>query len=268
MSELTRERLLIAGDLHRALDRDELVLHYQPQIDMNSGMAIGAEALIRWRHPHRGLVAPDLFLSVAEEDGSIVDIDRWVVRTACEQMNRWDGDGTPLPMVSVNISARSMLHGDVVGMVADALAATRLSPERLEIEVSEHVVAGQGLEVEHRLTELRALGIQLAIDDFGTGYSSLGHLKRFPLDRSFVVDVTGRPDEQDIAILRAVVTMARDLRLRCIAEGVETIDQRKMLRYLNCYLVQGYLYSKPVCASDLPSRLGVPVMPTVALAGG
>jgi EAL domain-containing protein (putative c-di-GMP-specific phosphodiesterase class I) len=272
MSELSRERLLIAGDLHRALDRGELVLHYQPQIDIDSGEAIGAEALVRWQHPHRGLMSPDLFLSVAEEDGSILEIDRWVVRTACLQLREWDDQGLHLPMVSVNVSARTMIHGDVVTIVAEALAASRLDPARIEVEVSEHVVAGEGPEVEHRLSELKALGVQLAIDDFGTGYSSLGHLKRFPidtlkLDRSFVVDVTGQPDPTDIAVLRAVVNMAGDLKLRCIAEGVETVGQRKVLRFLQCHLVQGYLYSKPLPADELPLRLASPLVPVIALTG-
>jgi diguanylate cyclase (GGDEF)-like protein len=278
MSEQSRERLLIAGELHRALDRGELVLHYQPQIDIDSNQVVGAEALVRWQHPTRGLVPPALFLHVAEEDGSIVDIDRWVLTTACEQVRAWDASGAHLPMVAVNVSARTMLHGDVVGMVAAALEATGLEPARLELEVSEHVVAsdvgrGDDVPVEQTLADLKALGVQLAIDDFGTGYSSLGHLKRFPidaikLDRSFVVDVTGRPGPADIAILRAVVTMAADLSLRCIAEGVETVAQRRVLKYLGCHLVQGYLYSRPLPAEELPSRLTAPDVPPVALAGG
>ncbi|MDQ3106761.1 MAG: EAL domain-containing protein, partial [Actinomycetota bacterium] len=275
MSEQSREKLLIAGELHRGLDRDELVVHYQPQIDIDSGLVVGAEALVRWQHPTRGLVPPAVFLGVAEDDGSILEIDRWVLRTACEQTRRWDEEGLHLPMVAVNLSARTMLHGDVVGMVAEALASSRLAPERLELEVSEHVVAGQvdGATVDRLLAELKSLGVQLAIDDFGTGYSSLGHLQRFPidaikLDRSFVVDVTEQPGPTDIAVLRAVVAMAGDLDLRCIAEGVETIAQRRVLKYLQCHIVQGYLYSRPVGADDFRSRLEGPVVPTVALAGG
>jgi EAL domain-containing protein (putative c-di-GMP-specific phosphodiesterase class I) len=176
-------------------------------------------------------------------------------------------------MVAVNLSARTMAHGDVVGMVAEALASSRLPADRLELEVSEHVVADADGSVDQTLSDLKDLGVQLAIDDFGIGYSSLGHLKRFPidaikLDRSFVVDVTGQPGPTDIAVLRAVVTMAADLHLRCIAEGVETVSQRRMLKFLQCHLVQGHLYSKAVSAEDFAARMRGPVVPTVALAAG
>jgi diguanylate cyclase (GGDEF)-like protein len=273
MSEQSRERLLIAGDLRRALDRRELVVHYQPQIDIDSGMVVAAEALVRWQHPHRGLVPPGMFLDVAEEDGAIIEIDRWVLRTACEQTRQWEEAGHFLPMVAVNLSARTMQHGDVASMVADALAFSRLTPERLELEVSEHVVAAEDPNIDGTLASLKALGVQLAIDDFGVGYSSLGHIKRFPidaikLDRSFVVDVTGKPGPADVAVLRAVVAMAADLDLRCIAEGVETIAQRRMLKFLQCHLVQGFLYSRAVPADEFVNRLAGPVIPAVALAGG
>ncbi len=276
MSEASRDRLLIAGDLHRALARNELVVHYQPQVDTNTGMVVGAEALLRWQHPLRGLMGPDLFLDVAEEDGSILEIDRWVLRTACEQMMRWDADGIHVPTIAVNVSARTMLRGGVVGMVAGALASSQLPANRLEVEVSEHVVADQSSDVEKTLSSLKDLGVQLAIDDFGTGYSSLGHLKRFPidaikLDRSFVIDVTGQPDPADIAILRAVVNMAADLQLRCIAEGVETVEQRRVLRFLRCHLVQGFLYSRAVSCDDFVARMsedGTRLTIPVTLAGG
>jgi len=275
MSELTRERLTIAGDLHRALDRGELVVHYQPQVDIDSGDVVGAEALVRWLHPTRGLMPPDEFLSVAEEDGSILDIDRWVLGVACQQMRRWDERGIHLPMVAVNLSPRSMLHADVHELVSEALESSRLSPERLEIEISEHLVAGQADEVKATLSKLRDLGVQLAIDDFGSGYSSLGHLKRFPidtikLDRSFVTDVTGNPDPTDIAVLRAVVSMASDLNLRCIAEGVETRAQRKVLRFLRCHLVQGFLYSRAIPGPDLTmlaGQLDGPGLEAVSISG-
>ena len=273
MSAQSRERLLITGDLRRALDRSELVVHYQPQIDIDSGMVVAAEALVRWQHPHRGLVPPERFLEIAEEDGAIVEIDRWVLRTACEQTRRWDEAGHHLPMVAVNLSARTMQHADALGMVAEALASSRLSPGRLELEVSEHVVAAGDPNIDRTLAELKAVGVQLAIDDFGVGYSSLGHIKRFPvdaikLDRSFVEDVTGKPGPTDMAVLRAVVAMADELDLRCCAEGVETVAQRRMLKFLQCHLVQGFLYSRAVPPDDFLSRLSGPVIPAVALAGG
>jgi diguanylate cyclase (GGDEF)-like protein len=260
MSELTRERVAISAELHRALERDELELRYQPQVDLASGALAGVEALVRWRHPDRGLLSPDRFLSVAEEDGSIVDIDRWVLNTACRQGRAWLDEGHDIPMLAVNLSARTLCSSDVVGMVAEALAVSGLPASLLELEVSEHVVAGSVGEVEPKLADLKALGVQLAIDDFGTGYSSLGYLKRFPLDtikldRSFVSDVTDQPDRADIAILRAVVAMAGDLGLRCVAEGVETQGQRSLLGILDCGVVQGYLYSKPLPAAEFEAAL-------------
>jgi diguanylate cyclase (GGDEF)-like protein len=273
MAELTRDRLMLATELHRAMRTDELEVHYQPQIDIDTGAVVGLEALVRWRHPQRGLMPPDRFLPVAEETGAIVDIDRYVLRSACAQLDRWTRGGVTVPMVSVNFSARTLATTDVMAMVSQALGDSRLAAGRLEVEVSEHVVADAEGDVQRKLAELRALGVQVAIDDFGTGYSSLGHLKRFPLDtikldRSFVADVTGQPRASDIAVLRAVVTMAGDLGLRCVAEGVETAAQRKVLRYLRCHLVQGYLYGKPVPPADLPLLLQRSTPPPILLAGG
>jgi diguanylate cyclase (GGDEF)-like protein len=257
LAEMTRDRLMLSTELHRALRTNELEVHYQPQIDIDTGRIVGLEALVRWRHPERGLMPPDRFLPVAEETGSIVEVDRFVLRTACAQMAQWWRAGVRVPMVSVNLSARTLAGDGVTTMVSEALVDAALPADRLEIEVSEHVVADSEGDVERKLGDLRDLGVQIAIDDFGTGYSSLGHLKRFPLDtikldRSFVADVTGQPRASDIAVLRAVVTMAGDLGLRCVAEGVETAAQRKVLRYLRCHLVQGYLYGEPVPAAELP----------------
>jgi diguanylate cyclase (GGDEF)-like protein len=256
MTAPTSERLLVGAELHRAIARKEIEVFYQPQIDIDRGTVVGVEALVRWRHPEWGLVAPDRFLPVAEDDGAIVGIDRFVLRTACAQLRAWQADGLPVPMVSVNLSARTVALTDVTALVRDALDATGLDAQCLEIEVSEHVVADAEGDVERKLIALRDMGVQLAIDDFGTGHSSLGHLKRFQLDtikldRSFVADVTGQPRASDIAVLRAVVTMAGDLGLRCVAEGVETVAQRKVLRYLRCHLVQGFLYGRPLPALEL-----------------
>ncbi|HEX7167316.1 MAG TPA: EAL domain-containing protein [Acidimicrobiales bacterium] len=271
MSEHMRERIVVGAELHRALARDELEVHYQPQVDIDTATVVGCEALVRWRHPERGLVAPAVFLSVAEENGSIVEIDRLVATTACRQLRAWDDAGLKLPMVSVNFSARTFLTENVVDLVTDALAASGIDPGRLEVEVSEHVVADQE-GAGRKMAELKELGVQIAIDDFGIGYSSLGHLKRFrfdtiKLDRSFVADVTGQPSPADIAVLRAVVTMASDLGLRCVAEGVETAAQRKVLRFLRCHLVQGYLYGVPAPAGEIPALLAA-VSPRIALSAG
>lgn len=261
MSELSRERVVVAAELRRALERDELVVQYQPQVDLNTGSIVGAEALVRWGHPTRGLLMPDRFLSVAEEDGSIVEIDRIVLNAACHQVVQWDAEGLGLPLVSVNMAARTLVTTDVVRLVSDALAESGLAPDRLEVEVSEHVVTGLD-GVGEKLAALRRLGVQVAIDDFGTGYSSLGQVKRFQvdtikLDRSFVIDLTDEPDRTDVAVLRAVVRMAAEMGVRCVAEGVETVEQRKVLRHLDCRLVQGFLYSRPLA----PELLGPMLRP-------
>jgi diguanylate cyclase (GGDEF)-like protein len=273
MTAMTTDRLLLGAELHRAIARNEFEVFYQPQIDIDQGTVVGVEALVRWHHPDLGLLPPGRFLPVAEEDGAIVAIDRFVLSTACAQLLAWQTAGLPVPMVSVNLSARTVALTDMTEIVSNALDVTGLSPQCLEIEVSEHVVADAEGDVERKLGELRTMGVQLAIDDFGTGYSSLGHLKRFPLDtikldRSFVADVTGQPRASDIAVLRAVVTMAGDLGLRCVAEGVETIAQRKVLRYLRCHLVQGFLYCRAVPAIELSEMVerAFPSLP-VALSG-
>jgi diguanylate cyclase len=271
LSAERRDRMLLAAELRNALANDQLELHYQPQIDIDTGRVIGLEALVRWRHPERGLVPPGRFLPVAEDHGVIVDIDRWVATTACEQMRAWDTAGVAVPMVSINLSARSFANEDVAALVTGALDATGVHPSRLEVEVTEQVVASQD-GIEEKIRDLKGLGVDIAIDDFGTGYSALANIKRFPvdtikLDRAFVVDVTGQPKQTDIAVLRSIVTMAGDLGLRCIAEGVETVAQRRVLRFLRCHLVQGFLYGAAMPADELETLLTGPVRARPDLVG-
>ncbi len=245
------ETLAMENDLAHALEREELVLLYQPVVDLSSGRIVGAEALLRWQHPKRRLVQPDEFIPLAEETGLIVPIGEWVLRTACAQAQRWDDEDLGELWVSVNVSARQVEQPGLVAAVARALAEGGLPAANLHLELTEGAVMRQMEPVVSTLSQLRAMGVRICVDDFGTGYSSLGYLKRFPIDtikidRSFVHDVT--TDQNDAAIVTTVVTMARGLNLRVIAEGVETEAQLGFLREIECDEFQGFLVSPPVPA--------------------
>ena len=243
------ETLALENDLSHALEREELFLRYQPVVDLSSGRVVGAEALLRWQHPKRGLVQPDEFIPLAEETGLIVPIGEWVLRGACAQAKAWQEDGLGPQWVSVNVSARQVEQPGLVAAVARALAEHGLYPASLHLELTEGAVMRQMEPVVSTLSQLRAMGLRLCVDDFGTGYSSLGYLKRFPIDtikidRSFVRDVT--TDQNDAAIVTTVVTMARSLNLRVVAEGVETEAQLGFLREIECDEFQGFLVSPAV----------------------
>ena len=243
------ETLALENDLSHALEREELFLRYQPVVDLSSGRVVGAEALLRWQHPKRGLVQPDEFIPLAEETGLIVPIGEWVLRAACGQAKAWQEDGLGPQWVSVNVSARQVEQPGLVAAVARALAEHGLRPASLHLELTEGAVMRQMEPVVSTLSQLRAMGLRLCVDDFGTGYSSLGYLKRFPIDtikidRSFVRDVT--TDQNDAAIVTTVVTMARSLNLRVVAEGVETEAQLGFLREIECDEFQGFLVSPAV----------------------
>jgi diguanylate cyclase (GGDEF)-like protein/PAS domain S-box-containing protein len=247
------EVLALENDLNQALEREELVVHYQPVMEIRSGRIIGAEALLRWQHPERGLVGPDEFIPLAEETGLIVPIGEWVLRKACSQARAWQDAGLGSLRVTVNLSARQVEHPGLVELVAEVLGETRLPPHRLHLELTEGAVMRHVESVISTLSELRALGVGISVDDFGTGYSSLGYLKRFPIDtikidRSFVRDVT--TDQNDAAIITTVIAMARSLNLRVIAEGVETDAQLAFLRENECHEFQGYLLSPPVIPAE------------------
>jgi len=244
-------RLAFESNLRRALERDELILHYQPQVDLRSGRIVGAEALMRWRHPELGLVSPGEFVPVMEETGLIVPAGEWVIRTACEQARAWQEEGLPV-RVAVNLSAQQLRRQDFTASVSRALWATGLDPSLLELEITEGILMEQaevsGFKLEHLKSDK---GLQVSIDDFGTGYSSLAYLKRFPLDllkidRSFVRDTAEDPD--DAAIVSAIISLAHSLRLKVLAEGVETEEQLAYLREQGCDRMQGFLFSKPVPA--------------------
>jgi diguanylate cyclase (GGDEF)-like protein/PAS domain S-box-containing protein len=251
LNEQLRERLHIESALRTALERREFELYYQPQVDTGSGRIVGMEALIRWHHPEMGMVAPNRFIALAEETGLILPIGSWVLQTACRQLRSWQLAGREQLRMAVNVSARQVAEPDFVLSVAKVLAETGLSPQCLELELTESTVMN---DVEHAvivMRELKKLGITLAIDDFGTGYSSLAHLKRFAIDvlkidQTFVRDLTVDPD--DAAIVNTIIALADNLGLEVISEGVETQEQLEFLRQHGCRQMQGYYFSRPVAA--------------------
>jgi diguanylate cyclase (GGDEF)-like protein/PAS domain S-box-containing protein len=252
------ERMSTEHSLYRALDRRELTLFYQPVVDISRASAVGVEALLRWQHPEQGLVAPDRFIPVAEESGLIIPIGAWVLEEACQQLRSWQGEGSSasVAMMEVNLSARQVDHPDIVPTVESILRSTGLPPGNLTLEITESALMHDAVSALQVLKALKSIGVSLAIDDFGTGYSSLSYLQRFPLDvlkvdKSFVDDLD---DGQGAEIVSAVVNLAHALGLRVVAEGVETERQLNALQELGCDFAQGYLFSRPVPASELCER--------------
>jgi len=259
MQALAEQRLRLEKELRRALDRGEFTLHYQPQTDA-AGEVRGSEALVRWNHPELGLVSPAEFIPVAEESGLIVPLGTWVLRSALEQQVRWQADpavAARLGQVSVNVSSRQFHQADFVDQVQAALAATGADPAMLELEVTESMLLVDVDDTIEKMTRLKGLGISFAVDDFGTGYSSLNYLKRLPLDRlkidqSFIRNV--HQDQQDAAIVGAIIAMAQHLQLGLIAEGVETEAEWDFLRAAGCPAFQGYLFGRPLPPDELGRR--------------
>jgi len=248
MSATAFERLSMENALRKALVKDEFQVYYQPKIDLKTERAIGLEALLRWNHPDMGMVSPADFIPLAEETGLIVPIGEWVLRTVCEQMSAWHHAGMQAVRVAVNLSACQFRQTMLRQVVRRILDETRVAPEWLELELTESVIMDDIQTSSTVLRDLKKMGIHISMDDFGTGYSSLSLLKRLPLDtlkidQSFVRDITTDPD--DAAIVDAVVSLAHSLRLRVIAEGVETREQLEYLRERGCDEVQGFLYSRP-----------------------
>lgn len=258
MNVKVSERLAMENHLRRALEREELLLHYQPQVDLNTGRIIGMEALVRWHRPDSGLVSPAKFIPLAEETGLIIPLGEWVLRAACAQNKAWQESGLPPIRIGVNLSGRQFQQKGLIETVRRALGETRLSAEYLELELTESILMQKVETITSALSELDAMGIQISIDDFGTGYSSLSYLKRFPIsklkvDRSFVNDITTDPD--DAAITAAIITMAHSLKLKVVAEGVETADQLAFLKSLKCDGMQGYLFSRPLPSKEATELL-------------
>ncbi len=253
MNAVTRERLSLELDLRQALLRDEFVLHYQPIVDLHSGRLLAAEALIRWQHPERGMIAPDTFISVAEQSGLIVEIGEWVLNEACRQMMLWQAAGLPRFVVSVNLSAVQFRRGNLEALIGSALSRFGLNPSCLELELTESILLQDSAAFIDMLYRLKALGVKLSIDDFGTGYSNLAYLQRFrvdklKIDQSFVRKLLG--NAQDQAIVTAIIQMARSLNLLTTAEGIEDEAIRRLLAELGCDQGQGYLFARPLPARE------------------
>jgi len=258
MNDEALERVKIESALRNALERNEFVLHYQPQVHLGSGEIVGMEALIRWRHPELGMVAPNRFIGVAEETGLIVPIGAWVMRTACAQNMAWQQAGLGNLRVAVNLSARQFGAADLVPSLEAVLADTGLAPACLEIELTESLFMSDITPAVETLHRIKALGVNLSIDDFGTGYSSLSYLSRFPIDvlkidRSFVSDIG--TDAAQSPIVASIITLAHNLKLAVIAEGVETLGQLDYLRAQGCDEMQGYYFSRPLPADDFEQLL-------------
>lgn len=265
MNESTGERLTLETCLRKAVERDEFLLQYQPQVEASSGRIIGAEALVRWKHPELGLIPPDNFIPLAEETGLILQIGEWVMRTACEQAKRWHDEGYGAIQVSVNLSGKQLRDRGLVSKVRSILKETGVDPAMLEIELTESILLDGKKQSIKALTQLRELGVKLAIDDFGTGYSSFLYLRNYQvdtlkIDRSFVRNLA--PDTSDAAIAQSVISMAKSLKLRSVAEGVETREQYEILTRQGCDVIQGYYFSAPLSAAALSHALEKPGLRT------
>ena len=257
MNQRAADRLNLEAGLRRAIDRDELLLYYQPKVNIGSGAIIGAEALVRWRHPERGLVPPAEFVPVAEESGLIVHVSNWVLEAACKQIRQWADAGLPAMHIAVNLSVRDFSSG-LPARVQELLERHGIGAEWLELEITEGMLMHHTATVIAMMDEITALGVSLSLDDFGTGYSSLSYLKRFPIDtlkidRSFVIGIPG--DTDDCAIAGAIVGMSKQLKHNVIAEGVETAEQLTFLKSLGCDEIQGYLFSPPVPAETFAAMV-------------
>jgi diguanylate cyclase (GGDEF)-like protein/PAS domain S-box-containing protein len=254
MNAAANKRLHLESELWRALSENQLVLHYQPQIDLLSGDVVGVEALVRWRHPQRGLIPPAEFIPVAEECGLILPLGQWVLHTACRQVRSWLDAGIDMGEMAVNISAHQFRQPGFAQTVQAVLAETGVPGERLELEITESTVMHGVDEAIQTLAQLKAMGVRLAIDDFGTGYSSLAYLRRFPIDRlkidrSFLADVD--TDADAAALVTSIVLLGRSLGLQLVAEGVENFAQAQFLRTLECERVQGFHFYQPVSAEEV-----------------
>ena len=252
MSRINDDQVALENDLREALERNELELHFQPKVDIATGRVRSAEALLRWRHPTRGMVPPNVFIPVAEETGLILPLGEWVLRQACRQLREWLDAGMSPVRIAVNLSAKQFHDADLAAIVRSALNDARLQPGYIELELTESALMCNPEESARTLESLSAMGVHISIDDFGTGYSSLSYLRRFPLDklkidRSFIRDLLVSAD--DACIVRAIISLAHSLRLRVVAEGVETHQQLEFLRELGCDQYQGY-YCSPAVPAD------------------
>nr|MDP2190253.1 EAL domain-containing protein [Rhodoferax sp.] len=258
MNQLAVEKQALESYLRHALERNELLLHYQPVVDMASGKLAGLEALLRWQHPEQGLLSPSKFIPLAEETGLIVPIGEWALRSACMQLKAWQDQGYDVPQLAINLSVKQFLQKTLTETIARILNETGVEAHFLELEITESVFIDNSDEMVETLRTLNDMGLKLSIDDFGTGYSSLSYLKRFPIDtlkidQSFVHDIVTNPD--DAAIVAGIIGLAHSLRMKVIVEGVETEDQRALLAQQGCDQYQGYYFSEPLPASEIVAKL-------------
>jgi diguanylate cyclase (GGDEF)-like protein/PAS domain S-box-containing protein len=260
MNQVIEERLSLETSLRRALERGELLLHYQPLVDLRTGIVVGMEALVRWQHPQSGLISPEKFIPIAEETGLIIPIGEWVLQTACQQHKAWQDQGIFLPQMAVNLSPRQFRQKNMVDTIGGIIRDSGVEPQFIGLEITEGMVMENADDAVRTLHALSDTGIQLSIDDFGTGYSSLSYLKRFPIDKikidqSFVRDIATDPD--DAAIVTAIIAMAHSLNVKLVAEGVETAQQFDFVRERDCDEYQGYYFSKPLSAEDVWEKIRV-----------
>jgi EAL domain-containing protein (putative c-di-GMP-specific phosphodiesterase class I) len=253
MNSVTQEKVKLESDLHAALALGQFELHYQPKVDTATGAIHGAEALVRWQHPDRGRIFPGEFIPLAEECGLIDSIGEWVVREACRQARAWQLMGLAHMRVAVNLSAFQFRHGNLLHMIRSALHAAELDPCLLEVEITESALMSDPEKSVTILEQLSRMGVVVSVDDFGTGYSSMSYLRRFPIDklkidRGFISELLSRPDDK--SIVTAIVSLAHSLRLKVVAEGVETTEQLDLLKSLGCDQYQGYCFSAAVPAPD------------------
>ena len=253
MSKQSEQKLTLENELRKAIKNNELVVHFQPQIDTATEKVIGVEALVRWVHPEKGFIPPDAFIGLAEETGLILPLGKWVLNEACHQAKKWQESGLENIKISVNVSSKQFLYDGFIDDVKEALTTSNLEPQFLDLELTEGALMGDGTEIINRLEAIKALGVTLSLDDFGTGFSSLSYLTRYPLDtlkidRSFIMNIGLSDDE---AIIKTIIGMAHSLHLNIISEGVETEKQLDFLRQYDTQVIQGYLYSKPLIAEEI-----------------
>ena len=260
MNVAALERLTLEGELRKALEQDELLLHYQPKLDVRSKRIVGFEALVRWQHPKRGLVPPADFIPLAEETGLIVPLGEWVLKRACSQNKAWQAAGHAPVAMAVNLSNRQFIQKDLVENVMMILGETGMDPQYLDLEITESAVMENPEKAIPILEGWKKKGVSIAIDDFGKGYSSLAYLKKLPLDslkidRTFVKNLIANPE--DAAITTAIIAMAHSLKLTVVAEGVETEEQLAFLQELGCDEAQGYLFSRPLPAEEVQHFISI-----------
>lgn len=252
------QRLTLESELRKALKSQELIVHYQPQVNIETGTIMGAEALVRWQHPKHGLLSPDYFISVAEEMGIVIELGQQVLTHACQQMKKWLEQGVTIKKIAVNLSSLQFNQPDLIGSIRKTLEATGLSAQYLELELTESIIMKNLESTIRTLEELRSMGVSISVDDFGTGYSSLSYLKRFPLnelkiDKSFIIDID--TDTHNAGIVTAIIAMAKSLGLTIVAEGVETHNQLNYIRSAGVATVQGFLFSKPLNIAEFDALL-------------